>query len=145
MTTACSPALSVLDVHPSGFYAWLQLPHSQYHQADLGLTGQIKQFWLESGCVYDYRKIHLELQDSGQQFGINRVWRLKKRVGIKAQVGYRSPRARKGEASIVSPNMLQRQFSPDVPYERWVTGPARVVELCYILLVSGITSCFTIK
>ncbi|PLK76953.1 IS3 family transposase [Klebsiella pneumoniae] len=111
----------VLDVHPSGFYAWLQQPHSQRHQADLRLTGQIKQFWLESGCVYGYRKIHLDLRDSGQQCGVNRVWRLMKRVGIKAQVGYRSPRARKGEASIVSPNRLQRQFNPDSPDERWVT------------------------
>lgn len=42
-------------------------------------------------------------------------------TGIKAQVGYRSPRARKGEASIVTPNRLQRQFSPDAPDERWVT------------------------
>ncbi|HBR5526377.1 MULTISPECIES: IS3 family transposase [Klebsiella] len=111
----------VLDVHPSGFYAWLQQPHSQRHQADLRLTGQIKQFWLESGCVYGYRKIHLDLRDSWQQCGVNRVWRLMKRVGIKAQVGYRSPRARKGEASIVSPNRLQRQFNPDAPDERWVT------------------------
>ncbi|EKP6543948.1 TPA: IS3 family transposase [Escherichia coli] len=111
----------VLDVHPSGFYAWLQQPHSQRHQADLRLTGQIKQFWLESGCVYGYRKIHLDLRDSGQQCGVNRVWRLMKRVGIKAQVGYRSPRACKGEASIVSPNRLQRQFNPDAPDERWVT------------------------
>ncbi|WP_096917508.1 IS3 family transposase [Escherichia coli] len=111
----------VLDVHPSGFYAWLQQPHSQRHQAGLRLTGQIKQFWLESGCVYGYRKIHLDLRDSGQQCGVNRVWRLMKRVGIKAQVGYRSPRALKGEASIVSPNRLQRQFNPDAPDERWVT------------------------
>ncbi|HFE3721180.1 TPA: IS3 family transposase, partial [Klebsiella variicola subsp. variicola] len=65
--------------------------------------------------------IHLDLRDSGQQCGVNRVWRLMKRVGIKAQVGYRSPRARKGEASIVSPNRLQRQFNPDAPDERWVT------------------------
>ncbi|WP_338636122.1 IS3 family transposase [Erwinia persicina] len=122
--TCCWPVrllCRVLDVHPSVFYAWLQQPHSQRHQADLRLTGQIKQFWLESGCVYGYRKIHLDLRDSGQQCGVNRVWRLMKRVGIKAQVGYRSPRARKGEASIVSPNRLQRQFNPDAPDERWVT------------------------
>ncbi|WP_230138371.1 IS3 family transposase [Citrobacter freundii] len=122
--TCCWPVrllCRVLDVHPSGFYAWLQQPHSQRHQADLRLTGQIKQFWLESGCVYGYRKIHLDLRNSGQQCGVNRVWRLMKRVGIKAQVGYRSPRARKGEASIVSPNRLQRQFNPDAPNERWVT------------------------
>ncbi|HGY1780845.1 TPA: IS3 family transposase [Citrobacter amalonaticus] len=122
--TCCWPVrllCRVLDVHPSGFYAWLQQPHSQRHQADLRLTEQIKQFWLESGCVYGYRKIHLDLRDSGQQCGVNRVWRLMKRVGIKAQVGYRSPRARKGEASIVSPNRLQRQFNPDAPDESWVT------------------------
>ncbi|HFN4652598.1 TPA: IS3 family transposase [Escherichia coli] len=122
--TCCWPVrllCRVLDVHPSGFYAWLQQPHSQRHQADLRLTGQIKQFWLESGCVYGYRKIHLDLRDSGQQCGVNRVWRLMKRVGIKAQVGYRSPQARKGEASIMSPNRLQRQFNPDAPDERWVT------------------------
>jgi len=29
--------------------------------------------------------------------------------------------ARKGEASIVSPNRLRRQFNPDAPDERWVT------------------------
>ncbi|MGK3224020.1 IS3 family transposase [Enterobacter soli] len=122
--TCCWPArllCRVLDVHPSGFYAWLQQPHSQRHQVDLRLTGQIKQFWLESGCVYGYRNIHLDLRDSGQQCGVNKVWRLMKRAGIKAQVGYRSPRARKGEASIVSPNRLQRQFNPDAPDERWVT------------------------
>ncbi|MGR7484038.1 IS3 family transposase [Klebsiella aerogenes] len=111
----------VLDVHPSGFYAWFKQPYSQRHQVDLRLTGQIKQSWLESGCVYGYRKIHLDLRDSGQQCGVNRVWRLMNRAGIKAQVGYRSPRARKGEASIVSPNRLQRQFNPDAPDKRWVT------------------------
>ncbi|AYL56487.1 MULTISPECIES: IS3 family transposase [Citrobacter] len=111
----------VLDVHPSGFYAWFKQPYSQRHQIDLRLTGQIKQFWLESGCVYGYRKIHLDLRDSGQQCGVNRVWRLMNRAGIKAQVGYRSPRAHKGEVSIVSPNRLQRQFNPDAPDERWVT------------------------
>ncbi|MCX8982590.1 IS3 family transposase [Citrobacter portucalensis] len=111
----------VLDVHPSGFYAWFKQPYSQRHQVDLRLTGQIKPFWLESGCVYGYRKIHLDLRDSGQQCGVNRVWRLMNRAGIKAQVGYRSPRARKGEASIVSPNRLQRQFNPDAPDKRWVT------------------------
>ncbi|EDT6508514.1 IS3 family transposase [Salmonella enterica subsp. enterica] len=122
--TRCWPVrllCRVLDVHPSGFYAWLQQPHSQREQANQMLTGQIKQFWLESGCVYGYRKIHLDLRDTGQQCGVNRVWWLMKRAGIKAQVGYRSPRARKGEDSIVAPDRLQRQFNPDAPDERWVT------------------------
>lgn len=44
------------------------------------------------------------------------------RVGIKAQVGYRSSRTRKGEASIVMPNKPQRQFNLEAPDERWVTN-----------------------
>ncbi|OAE08251.1 transposase [Pantoea sp. OXWO6B1] len=111
----------MLDVHPSGFYAWLQQLHSQRYQVDLRLTGQIKQFWLESGCVCVYRKIHLDVRDSGQHCGVNKVWRLMKPAGIKAQVGYRSPQARKSEASIVSPNRLQQQFNPGTPDERCVT------------------------
>ncbi|MEI7240337.1 IS3 family transposase [Pectobacterium brasiliense] len=111
----------VLDVHPSGFYAWLQQPHSRRYHTDQKLTGLIKQFWLESGCVYGYRKIHLDLRDTGERCGANRVWRLMHSAGIKAQVGYRSPRSYKGEASIVTPNRLQRQFNPMAPDERWVT------------------------
>lgn len=34
---------------------------------------------------------------------------------------YRSPRACKGEACIVAPNRLQRQFNQDAPDGRWVT------------------------
>ena len=111
----------MLNLHPSGFYTWLQQLLSPRHQAVLRLTGQIKQFGLESGCVYGYRKIHLDLRDSGQQCGINRVWRLMKRAGIKAQVVSRSPRAHKDEASIVALNRLQRQFNPEAPDEYWVT------------------------
>ena len=62
-----------------------------------------------------------DLRDSVQQYGVNRVCRLMNRAGIEAQVVYRSLRARKGEASIVSPDMLQQQYNSDVPHERWVT------------------------
>jgi putative transposase len=40
--------------------------HIRSVSTDQMLTGQIKQFW-ESGCVYGYRKIHLDLRDTGQQ------------------------------------------------------------------------------
>jgi putative transposase len=121
----------VLDVHSGRFYTWLQQLHLPRHQTGFSLAGQIKQFWLESGCVYGYHNIHLDLRNSGQQCGINRGWREMKRTGIKSQVGYRSPRARIGEASIVTPNRLQRQFNPPTPDERWVT------DITYILTHEG--------
>ncbi|WP_133538877.1 IS3 family transposase [Idiomarina aquatica] len=111
----------MLDVHPSGYYAWCNKPHSKRHKANQHLTGLIKQFWLESGGVYGYRKIHSDLRDVGEACGINRVYRLMRSEGLKAQVGYRKPRHRGGVSHIVVPNRLQRQFNPIAPDAAWVT------------------------
>jgi len=110
-----------MDVHPSGYYAWLKQPKPKRRKADERLTGLIKQFWLESGGVYGYRKIHSDLRDHGEHCGPNRVHRLMKQSGLRAQVGYRKPRAPNGAVHIVTPNRLQRQFNPESPDQSWVT------------------------
>ncbi|MBO1109898.1 IS3 family transposase [Plesiomonas shigelloides] len=81
----------------------------------------MKQFWLESGCVYGYRKVHSDLRDLSESCGINQVYRLMRSAGLKAQVGYREPRYRKGDSHFITPNRLQRQFNPIVLDEVWVT------------------------
>ncbi len=111
----------LLDVHPSGYYAWCKQPKSKRAKQDERLTGLIKQFWLESGGVYGYRKIHSDLRGHGERCGPNRIHRLMKLSGLKAQVGYRKPRHKAGEAHVVTPNLLQRQFDPDAPNQSWVT------------------------
>ncbi len=111
----------LLEVHPSGFYAWRQQPKSARSKANEHLTGLIKQFWLESGGVYGYRKIHSDLREVGEQCGKNRVYRLMKSAGLRAQVGYRRPRHRSGPVSVVAPNRLQQKFEVANPNEVWVT------------------------
>ena len=85
------------------------------------LTGLIKQFWLESGGVYGYRKIYSDLREHGERCGENRVYRLMHLAGLKAQVGYRKPRQRGGPPHVVVPNQLNRQFTTEQPNESWVT------------------------
>lgn len=111
----------LLDVHPSGYYAWRKQPKSKRAKQDDRLTGLIKQFWLESGGVYGYRKIYSDLRECGECCGPNRVHRLMRTAGLRAQVGYRKPRHRGREAHIVTPNRLQRQFDPASPDQSWVT------------------------
>lgn len=111
----------LLDVHPSGFYSWRRSPKSRRCREDERLSGLIKQFWLESGAVYGYRKIHSDLRECGEQCGPNRVHRLMRNAGIRAQVGYRRPRHKAGHVHQVTPNLLQRQFNPSAPNEGWVT------------------------
>ena len=71
--------------------------------------------------MYGYRKLHSDLKDIGEKCGINRVHKLMKQEGIKAQVGYRKPRQRGGNQHVVVPNRLQREFNPDAPDNTWVT------------------------
>ena len=55
----------VMAVHPSGYYAWRKEPVSAKQKDNQRLTGLIKQFWLESGGVYGYRKVTSDLRDLG--------------------------------------------------------------------------------
>lgn len=111
----------LLDVHHSGYYAWLKEPRSHRQKLDERQTGLIKQFWLESGGVYGYRKIYSDLREYGERIGINRVHRLMKLSQLKAQVGYRKPRHRGGAVHIVTPNKLNRVFNTEQPNQAWVT------------------------
>ncbi|SPX19983.1 transposase insF for insertion sequence IS3A/B/C/D/E/fA [Escherichia coli] len=113
--TCCWPVrllCRVLDVHPSGFTPGFSSRIHKRHQADLRLTGQIKQFWLESGCVYGYRKN--PSGSAGQRATVRSEQSLATDETCRDKGSGRipEPRARKGEASIVSPNRLQRQFNP---------------------------------
>ena len=91
----------------------------------------IKQFWLESGGVYGYRKIYCDLKDIGEGCGINRVHRLMKADGLKSQRGYRKSRVYTGTSAVVAENTLDRQFNPTHPNQLWV------IDITYICTHEG--------
>ncbi len=78
-----------LRLQPSGFYAWLKAPLSRRALEDRRQTELIRQAWSDSGKVYGYRKLHDDLLDQGESICPNRVARLAKLAGIKAEIGYR--------------------------------------------------------
>lgn len=121
-----------LRVHPSGFYAWLKSPFSKRALEDKRQTNLLKEAWEESGRIYGYRKLHDDLCDHGETCCPNRVARLAKLAGIKAQIGYkRRPGKYGGKPSVVVNNTLDRQFNVDVPDRFWVT------DITYIKTYEG--------
>jgi len=122
----------VLRVHHSGFYAWLKSPLSERGKDDRRLTGLIKQSWLESGRVYGYRKIHDDLRNIGESCCPNRVARLARHSGIKAQVGYnKKPGSYGGKPAVVATNQLKQSFDALAPDQIWVT------DITYIRTYEG--------
>ena len=112
----------MLQVHFSGFYAWLKAPLSNRAKEDARQTALIKQAWQDSGKVYGYRKLHHDLRDQGEPCGPNRVARLAGLAGIKAQIGYkRRPGRYGGKPAIVAENKVARNFDVDTPDQVWVT------------------------
>jgi len=121
-----------LRIHPSGFYAWLKNPLSRRAREDARQTELIGKAWTESGKVYGYRKLHDNLLDQGQTCCPNRVARLARLSGIKAQIGYkRRPGCYGGKPSLVVDNTLDRQFDVEAPDRVWVT------DITYIRTLEG--------
>ena len=112
----------VLGVHASGFYAWLKNGLSGQAKRRRRLTGLIKQAWLESGCVYGYRKIHHDLLSLGELCAANTVAKLMRDEGLRAQVGYKRRPGKYGtKPAVVTANQLQQDFNVDAPDRVWVT------------------------
>jgi len=121
----------MMQIHRSGYYAWLKQPTSARQKEDDRLLGLIKQFWLESGCVYGYRKIYKDLRELGETSGKNRVARLMKQEGLKAQIGYRKPRYKSGKVAVLAENHLKQDFYVQQPNQAWVT------DITYIRTYEG--------
>jgi len=100
-----------LRIQSSGYYAWQKSPLRQRAREDVRQTELLRQAWNDSGKVYGYRKLHDGLLDHGETCCPNRVPRLTRLAGIKAQVGYRRrPGSYGGKLSLAIDNTLDRQF-----------------------------------
>ncbi len=111
----------VLDVSPSGYYAWRGRPESARSRADRLLKADIRSIFVESRETYGSPRIHDELRDRGVRCGRKRVARLMKEDQLHPK------KARPFRVTTVSsethskaPNILDRQFEVDAPNTAWV-------------------------
>lgn len=78
----------VLEVSPSGYYAWHRRSPSARAQTDAGLTAQIRVVHARSRGTYGAPRIHAELATQGVAVGRKRVARLLQAAGL---AGRREP------------------------------------------------------
>lgn len=121
VSSRCEPC-RVLKVRASGFYAWLKNGLSRQAKRRRRLTGLIKQSWIESGCVYGYRKIHHDLLSLGENCASNTVAKLMRDEGLRAQIGCKRRPGKYGtEPEIVAANQLKQDFNIETADTAWVT------------------------
>jgi putative transposase len=111
----------ILKVSRSGFYQWLHKPLSDRAIEDQRLLELIRASYAASGGVYGSPRVFLDLRETGEKCGKNRVARIMHINKIKAIRGYQTPRAVTGRPSIIATNKLQREFNVEQPDSVWVT------------------------
>ena len=82
----------------------------------------IRQAWTESGQVYGYRKLTVDLSEQSEGISESRVARRASLAGIAVQVGYRRRPGRYGrKPAIVAESRLEQKSKTFAPDQVWVT------------------------
>lgn len=117
VTTMCR----LLEVSPSGYYAWLERAPSARARDEEALRSRICAIHERSRGTYGAPRIHAELAEEGIRVGRKRIARLMKRAGIEGVsrrkwvcTTVRAPDARP------APDLVERQFRAAAPNRLWV-------------------------
>ena len=73
----------VLDVSPSGYYAWRKRPLSARARTDVELTAQIEAIERDSRGTYGAPRVHAELAAQGTHVGRKRVALALEQAGLR--------------------------------------------------------------
>ena len=111
----------ILKLHRSGYYAWVKIPHSLRYLEDQRLLQLIKHYWEESDRVYGSPRIFADLREAGETCGLNRIAKIMRSNGIKAQIGYKKRAGKYGKPSNAHRNILNQNFSVDGINRVWTT------------------------
>jgi putative transposase len=111
----------VLEVSPSGFYAWQSRDPSGHARANEQLLAQIRTIHAGSAGRYGAPRVHAELCRRGHRVGRRRVERLRRAHGIRGLVTpRRRPRTTDSRHDLpVAPNRLARNFTAARPNQVW--------------------------
>lgn len=111
----------LLQVAPSGYYAWLGAPISDRALEDARLLRLIRASFVASHGIYGAPRVFLDLREAGETCSKHRVTRLMRVNKIRAVRGYRTRHHATSKPSALIPNVLQRNFDVSRPNVAWVT------------------------
>jgi putative transposase len=110
-----------LGVSKAGFYAWLKRPVSPQQQRRDALLVEICAVHAEVKQRYGSPRIAAELQGQGIDCCVNTVAKLMRDNDIQAKTARKFKNTTDSNHGLpVADNLLDRQFDPEAPNERWV-------------------------
>ena len=112
----------VLNVSPSGYYAWGKRPVSAREMANQQLVKKIRAVHAASYETYGSPRIYHALRAQGLGCSENRVARLMHLYHIRAKQTRRyKATTKRNKAHAVAPNLLKRDFTAERPDHKWLS------------------------
>ncbi len=112
----------VLQVSPSGYYAWRSRPESQRALANRCLLQDVQRLHRQHHARYGSPRVRAALRAEGHRVSRGRVERLMRRHGIRALARRRfRPTTTDSRHTLpIAPNLLQQTFTAFVPNRVWL-------------------------
>lgn len=112
---------AVLEVTPSGYYAWKKNPLSRRAEKDAKLRPIIQRTFDTYKGIYGSPRITVEVKAQGHRANHKQVERLMQEMGLNARPPKRhvvTTNSKHGDP--IAPDLLQQHFSAEKPNEKWV-------------------------
>jgi putative transposase len=111
-----------LDVSRSGFHAWLNRTPSKRTRDDEEIGAKVRASFIGSARTYGARRVWRDVLAGGVFCGLHRVERLMQAQAFRARPRRRGLPKDDGLrfASVIAPNVLDREFSAERPNRKWI-------------------------
>jgi transposase InsO family protein len=112
----------VLEVSPSGYYAWRSRPESPRVTENRVLLSEIRRLQVRHGGRYGSPRMHAALRADGHRPSRGRVERLMRRHRVRALAGrrFRPCTTDSRHHLAVAPNLLAQRFEAPAPNRVWL-------------------------
>jgi putative transposase len=125
------PLCQLLEVSPSGYYAWRKRPPSKRTREDKVLRALIEAIYKANRSIYGYRKVYARLQ-TDIPCGRDRVARLMRENGLRGKQKRAHMVTTQSKHNLpVADNLLQRDFEATAANQKWCA------DLTYIWTAEG--------
>ena len=134
----------LLDVSPSGYYAWRDRELSPLQQYDAVLKACISNIHHRSRGTYGAPRIHAELAADGIHIGRKRVARLMREMGLAGVSRRKGTRTTRRDHRLrPAPDLVERRFEADAPDRLWVADITYVPTWAGFLLLAVVVDAFS--
>ena len=111
---------ALLDVSPSGYYAWRSRKPSRRQLDDMVFLAHIRAHFAASRRTYGSPRMHVELSEEGLAIGRHRVARLMSENGLRANQKRRFKRTTDSDhGGPVAANLIDQNFVCNGPNQKW--------------------------